>query len=361
MTLLLAGAYLVFGAILLLNVRYLHGTRRRLAPTPAASPSISIIIPARNEAENLRRFLPGILAQRYPRFDVTVYDDGSDDATPHVLDALRAPHLRTIRGEGPPPGWVGKVHALYQATRNVQGELLLFLDADTALTDADSLSRLVRRYLSLPPGSVLTGIARLVGGGRLLVSLVPFVILTYLPLVLVGRTRVARLSGMNGQCWMIDRPVYARLEPHLRHKAEVLEDVRIGRYLKARGVVPHSVDLQGEVQVHMYENLADAWLGFRKNVYPFMGERVWTFLALHVTYLAVFVLAPLVSPWFLVPLFALKGLADRLVGMPLGITLLAPVTLLLGAVLQLDSAVAHWTGRAQWKGRSVARRRVSDA
>jgi hypothetical protein len=52
-----------------------------------------------------------------------------------------------------------------------------------------------------------------------------------------------------------------------------------------------------------------------------MGERVWTFLPLHLTYLTVFVLAPLVSPWFLVPLFTLKWLADRLVRMPLGVTL----------------------------------------
>lgn len=356
---LLAGAYLVFGAILLLNVRYLRGTRRRLAPSTAPLPSISIIIPARNEAVNLRRFLPGVLAQRYPRFDVTVYDDGSDDATPGVLHALRAPHLRTMRGEGPPPGWVGKVHALYQTSRHARGDVLVFLDADATLTDPEALLRLVRRYLALPPGSVLTGITRLVGGGRLLVSLVPFVILTYLPLILVARTRVGRLSGMNGQCWMIDRRDYLRLEPHLRHKGEVLEDIRIGRYLKAHNVVPYSADLQDEVRVRMYESLADAWVGFRKNVYPFMGERVWTFVPLHLSYLAVFVLAPIASLWFLIPLFVLKWLADRLVRMPLGVTLLAPATMVLGAVLQLDSAVAHWTGRARWKGRPVARRAVS--
>jgi glycosyltransferase involved in cell wall biosynthesis len=326
---LLAGAYAVFGVILLLNVRYLRGTRRALAPIPTEFPSVSIIIPARNEAVNLRRFLPSVLAQRYPRFDVTVYDDGSEDATPEVLRSLRAPHLRTLRGEGPPAGWVGKVHALYQASRQTRGDVFLFLDADTMLADPDALTRLVRRFRALPPGSVLTGITRLLGGGRVLVSLVPFVIFTYLPLPLVARMRSARLSGMNGQCWMIDRRDYARLEPHYRHRA--------------------------------YEGLADAWLGFRKNVYPFMGERVWTFLPLHLTYLTVFVLAPLVSPWFLVPIFALKWLADRLVRMPLGVTLLAPVTLVLGAALQLDSAVSHWTGRAMWKGRPVARRVVNGA
>jgi hypothetical protein len=232
---------------------------------------------------------------------------------------------------------------------------LLFLDADTALCDADALTRLVRRHLALPTGSVLTGIARIEGGGRLLVSLVPFVILTYLPLPLVERVRSARLSGMNGQCWMMERAQYLELEPHREHRADVLEDVRIGRYLKSHGVVPHSVDLQTEVQVWMYRNLPSAWVGFRKNVYPFMGESVPSFFLIHLTYLTAYVLAPLVSLWFVVGWYVLKAISDRMVHMPWTVTAGAPLTLVLGALLQLDSAWAHWTGRAAWKGRLVSR------
>jgi hypothetical protein len=115
-------------------------------------------------------------------------------------------------------------------------------------------------------------------------------------------------------------------------------------------------DLQNEVEVWMYANLGEAWAGFRKNVYPFMGETPWSFLGQHLLYLALFVAAPLVSPWFIACWFGLKAVSDRFVRVPTIVSLAAPITLGLGALLQLDSAVSHWTGRVRWKGRSVVRR-----
>ncbi|MDH3456734.1 MAG: glycosyltransferase [Gemmatimonadota bacterium] len=352
------GVYTVFGAILFINVLYLRRVRRQLVPLPDDPPSVTIVVPARNEAANLARLLPSLFAQTYPRFDVVVYDDGSTDGTARVLRGCSDSRLQVLSGGVLPAGWVGKVHALYQATRAAAGDVLLFLDADTSLKDPEALSRLVRRHLALPPDSALTGIAHIRGGGHVLVSLVPFVIFTYLPLPLVARSRSARLSAMNGQCWMIDRALYRRLEPHRAHRAEVLEDVRIGRYLKAHGVIPHSLDLQNEVEVWMYRDLVGAWVGFRKNVYPFIGESVASFFLVHLTYVAAYLLAPLASLWFILAWYVLKTVSDRLVRMPFTVTAAAPLTLVLGALLQIDSAVAHWTGRATWKGRPVSRQAV---
>lgn len=359
---LLTVGYAVFGGVLGVNALHLRRSRRSLgAPLPDPPPSVSLLVPARNEEANLQRLLPTLLTQDYPRFEVIVYDDGSTDGTWGVLGGLTDPRLRALKGGALPPGWVGKVHALYRASRVATGDLLLFLDADATLKDRGALGRLVRRFLSLPGPAALTGLTHLTGGGLLLVSLVPFVILTYLPLPVAARTRVARLSGMNGQCWMIARETYALLEPHAAHRAEVLEDIRIGRYLKACGVTPHSADLQDEVGVRMYGSFTEAWAGFRKNVYPFTGETVWSFALAHATYLGLFVLAPLVSPWFVLAWYLLKLGSDRLVRMPLRVTAAAPITLLLGAALQIDSAVAHWTGRARWKGRTVVRRTLDSS
>lgn len=358
---LLAAVYVACGGILAVNALHLRRSRRTCGPLPDPPPSVSILVPARNEEENLRRLLPTLLAQDYPSFEVIVYDDGSTDGTWAVLGSVADPRLRSAQGDEPPPGWVGKVHALFQASRRATGDLLLFVDADVALKDPGALGRLVRRFRSLPEPAALTGITHLTGGGLLLVSLVPFVILTSLPLPLAARTRVARLSGMNGQCWMIARETYARLEPHAAHRADVLEDIRIGRYLKARGVPPHSADLQDEIQVRMYGSLAEAWSGFRKNVYPFTGESVWSFALAHATYVGLFVLAPLVSAWFVLAWYLLKLGSDRIVRMPLWVSAAAPLTLLLGAALQIDSAIAHWTGRASWKGRTIVRRTLEKA
>ncbi len=337
--------------ILLANVVYLRRCRRR--GVLEAYPAVSILIPARNEEDNLRRLLPSLLAQDYPAFEIIVYDDGSDDGTPGVLRAVADARLKTLRGEGPPPGWVGKVHALYQATRHATGALFLFLDADAQLLDAAALRRLVERHAALPDRSVMTGLVRLGGGGRLLVSLVPNAILTGLPWPLVRPLPVRSLGALNGQCWMIDAGLYRRFEPHEHHKDEVLEDVRIGRFLKGHGVVPVLRDLQGEVAVYMYPHYGAAWRGFRKNAYLIMSGRPWLFVVLCVNFVLTYVLAPFFWPWFLLSIYLLKGVTDRLSGFPLWVTLPAPVSFLMGVVLQMDSALSHWTGRVSWKGRRV--------
>lgn len=347
--------YAVFAGVLIANIRYLRATSRLGQPLPDAPLSVSIIVPARNEEHNLPRLLPSLFQQSYTHFEVIVYDDQSDDGTWEVLQRSRDHRLRTIRGAGLPPGWVGKTHALDQAAGTASGDLLLFLDADAELEDDQALERLVRRFRTLPDTSVLSGITRLDGGGQLLVSLVPFVMLTHLPLALATRHPSSHLSGMNGQCWMIDRSTYERLRPHRHHRGDVLEDIRIGRYLKSQGVTPHLLDLQGEVRVRMYRSLGDAWLGFRKNVYPFLGETPFRFALGFGSFVGFWVLAPLVSSWFVLAWYGLKVGSDRIVHTPWWVSTLTPVTFLLSAALQLDSAIAHWTGRAAWKGRPIAR------
>lgn len=352
MTLLLAGTYTALFLLLFANLVYLRRQHRR--PHAGTAPRLSVLIPARNEEDNLRRLLPTLQEQDHPDFEVIVYDDGSEDDTWGVIASLAGGRIRGLRGEGPPPGWVGKVHALYQATRAATGDRYLFLDADAALTDAGALRRLADRFEALPAGSVLTGLTRLRGGGLPLVSLVPHVILTGLPWPLVRPVRLGTLGALNGQCWLIEAATYHRLEPHAHLPAEVLEDVQIGRYLKRHGLTPVLADVQGEVIVYMYRDLADAWRGFRKNAYLILGGTPLSFLILLLYFILTYLLAPFCSLWFLLALYVLKGLTDRRAGFPLWVSLLAPLSFLLAAVLQLDSAVSHWTGRIAWKGRRVS-------
>ncbi len=361
MTVVLATMFTLLATVLLANLIHLRQARWRLGGRPTPKSRVSIIIPARDEARNLERLIPTLLMQSHHEFEIIIYDDDSADDTLRFLSRVNDSRVKVIHGLPLPPGWVGKVHALYQATRTATGDLYLFLDADAALRDGQSLERLAARFEGLTPDSVLTGITRMSGGGQLLVSLLPFVILTCLPLPLAERLRSRRLTGLNGQCWMIQRSLYHQLEPHLQHPAEVLEDIHIGRYLKANNVVPHLLDLQEEVEVFMYRDLAGAWRGFRKNVYPFMGESVWSFAAIHILYVTILVASPLISPWFLVASYGLKLITDRFASVPLFISIATPVTMLLGALLQLDSAVAHWSGRAVWKDRPIARRHLAHA
>lgn len=359
LTLLHAGIWLVLAG----NLWYLR--RREEAPPPATdSPRLSVLVPARNEERNLRRLLPSLLEQSHPRFEVIVYDDGSTDGTASVLREARADFqekngavLRVLRGAGDPPaGWVGKTHALHEAAQEATGEIFLFLDADAQLEGPDALTRLARRFRRLPEdGDVLTGFPRLRGAALLLVSIVPNVILTGLPWPLVRRTPgLPSLGALNGQCWMIGAEAYRRHQPHAAQKGEVLEDVEIGRFLKSEGHTPVMRDVTGEVSIFMYESAGEAWRGFRKNAYLLMGGTPLA-AGLFVTFFSLtFVLAPLFAPWLWPSVFALKGLTDWRSGQPAWVSLLAPLSFAGAVALQIDSAVSHWRGAVEWKGRRVA-------
>ncbi len=348
---LLALAHLVTWGVLLANLAYLR--RPPSGRGTAEPPSLSICIPARNEASNLRRLLPSLLRQRYPDLEVHVWDDGSDDDTWAVLQAIDDPRLHAHRGSGPPDGWMGKVHALHQCTRRAAGSCYLFLDADAELTDPDALRRLIDRH-EASTGRVTSGLPRLQGAGQLLVSLVPHALLTGLPWPLVRRTSLPALSALNGQCWMIDADVYHTHEPHRAVKGEILEDVAIGRYLKAKGHPPSLLDVQDEITVYMYEGFRAAWRGFRKNAYLLLGGRPTSFAAMWTGFLMLWVVAPMLSGWFLASLYGLKAVTDRVNGVSPVITLFAPVSFVLGIALQLDSALHHWSHRVEWKGRAVS-------
>lgn len=348
---ILAIVHAALFAVLFLNVIGMRGSSR---PRISAAPMrrLSVLIPARNEADNLRRLLPSLMRQDHPDLEVIVVDDDSSDGSWDVLSAIEDPRFVAIRSDGPPAGWVGKVHALYQASRRATGDTFLFLDADAELKHTGALSSLARRMAASADGAVLTGLTDLRGGGKLLVSLVTHAMLSAVPWFLIRRG-FPGFGALNGQCWLIRASDYRRLDPHLHHRNEVLEDVRIGRFLARRGLVPTVVDARGDVAIHMYRDFADAWLGFRKNAYLVMGGTLPRFFLSLASYWSVYLVAPVLSPWFLLSVFLLKGVTDRRTGFPLWVTALAPVSFALGAVLQLDSAAAHWRGGVVWKDRAL--------
>ena len=364
LTLLHAGIWLVLAG----NLWYLRGGRDATngdEPTaPGEPPRLSVLVPARDEERNLGRLLPSLLRQTHPRFEVVVYDDGSTDGTTAVLREARAAFqekngaaLRVLHGtdDGPPAGWVGKTHALHEAAREATGDVFLFLDADARLEDPGALGRLAETFHRLPEdGDVLTGFPRLRGAALLLVSIVPNAILTGLPWPLVRRTPgLPSLGALNGQCWMIRAGPYRRHQPHAAQKGEVLEDVEIGRFLKAQGHTPVMRDVTGEVSIYMYESAAEAWRGFRKNAYLLMGGTLGAATLFVTFFLLTFVLAPLFAPWLGASVFALKAVTDWRGGQPAWVSLLAPLSFAGAVALQIDSTISHWRGSVKWKGRRV--------
>jgi len=96
-------------------------------------PSLSVIVPARNESDSLPLTLPSWLNQDYPESEIALIDDESTDGTEecaHSISSRSSRTIRIIKGTQPPPGWTGKLWALQQGINVSTGEWLLFTDAD---------------------------------------------------------------------------------------------------------------------------------------------------------------------------------------------------------------------------------------
>jgi glycosyltransferase involved in cell wall biosynthesis len=120
--------------------------------TPAGNPRVSIIVPARNEEQNIERALRTLLALDYDNYEVIAVNDRSTDRTGEIMDSIarNAHPSKTTKGGAAllsvihhielPPGWMGKTHAMWTAANQATGDWLLFTDADV-LFKPDSLRR----------------------------------------------------------------------------------------------------------------------------------------------------------------------------------------------------------------------------
>src|SRR5215813_7146952 len=100
------------------------------SPTPPEWPSVSLIVPARNEEASIGPAVRSRLAEGYPALEVVLVDDRSTDGTGAVMDAIAAedPRVRAIHVTSLPEGWLGKLHALREGLQLATGEWLLFSD-----------------------------------------------------------------------------------------------------------------------------------------------------------------------------------------------------------------------------------------
>lgn len=115
-------------------LRYLPTVPNLLLPehdvTPAGAPSVTVIVPARNEGDNVRACLESLLAQDYPNLRIIAVNDRSTDATGAIMESLAGPTLTVVHITELPPLWLGKTHAMAHAALLASSDYLLFTDAD---------------------------------------------------------------------------------------------------------------------------------------------------------------------------------------------------------------------------------------
>jgi glycosyltransferase involved in cell wall biosynthesis len=349
--------YILIGlhGVMVLNIALNRAsfTLRRRARSSNALPSVSVLVPARDEEHNLPRLLASFKQQDHPKAEMIVYDDQSSDGTWHILENVDDERIRGIRGQELPDGWVGKTNGCYQLSLQASGQVFLFIDADTEFQHPSALRHMCERFAARPPSTILTGMTLLEGGGRSIVSMVGAIIVSCIPWWMGRYVPASAMSGVNGQCWMITKADYRQYEPHQYARGEVLEDIRIGRYLHQQGLIPLLDDVTNDLTVHMYGSFPEAWAGFRKNTADILGRSTATSLLGLTFYVFMFIAAPFIYPPLVVSLLLMKFASDRVTRQPLRVTLLAPVSFLLVVGLGVDSIWTRSRGRIQWKGRVI--------
>jgi len=271
------------------------------------APSVSIVVPARNEARSIERCVRSLLAQTAPHFEVIVVDDRSEDETSDILARLSAEdaRLRVVRGKELPAGWVGKPWALDQGVAVARGSWLLFTDADSAhaphsVASAVAFARAQHaEALSISTYQELGSPAE----RAILPSILGLVLLACGTLGAINDPSKIDNALANGQYLLVERRAYEALGGHTALRDKIAEDLEFARLVKSDGRF-RLVLAGGEslATVRMYTSFREIWDGFTKNVY-FGANGELNKLAGGI------VLLSLVS--WLPPLLAIDGFARR--------------------------------------------------
>lgn len=364
--LILAALPFVMGAI---NLAFFF---RRLPKKHAENlEPVSVLIPARNEAERIGDAVRSILDNEGVEFELVVYDDASTDGTSDAIckAAQGDTRIRVIPGGGLPEGWAGKTHGCHRLSEEAKYDLMVFLDADVRLSK-DAIAR-ISAHLGKGKFDLVSGFPKELTGTfaeRLVIPMIHFLLVGFLPMAGMKFTRHPGFGAGCGQLMAARREAYETAGGHEAVKLSLHDGVTLPRAFRNAGYATDAFDASDIARCRMYDGFAEVWSGFMKNATEGMATRiglpVWTFL-LGVGHILPFILVPL---YFLAEIdgaamdHALGAvmlcwgyrilLALRLDQSPVG-ALLHPVGIGIMLAIQWAARANVWRGRSEvWRGRS---------
>jgi hypothetical protein len=227
-----------------------------------------VLVPARDEAKVIGRLAAAVLANRDVDLELVVLDDDSRDDTARIITALAAedPRVRLVRGQPLPPGWCGKQHACFQLSQAARHDILLFLDADVTL-EPDAVARTVA-FLDTRGVDLASGFPRQETGcllDWLLLPLIHFVLLGYLPLAIARSDNRPGLAAGCGQLFVTRREAYLRSGGHAAIKASLHDGIKLPRAYRAAGLSTDLFDAGDIARCRMYGTNREVARGLGKN------------------------------------------------------------------------------------------------
>ncbi len=236
----------------------------------ASPPLVSVLIPARNEEKNIRRILNSMIKQDYPNLEILVLDDNSTDATSHIIKEFvkKDGRVKLIQGAPLPQGWKGKCFACHQLSKIAKGSYFVFTDADTLHfpnSISGSLAALLKDNVDVT--SVYPRQIAVTFSERMSVRFINFIILSFMPLILVKHSKAPFFSTAIGQFFLFKREAYEKCGGFESVKNEILEDINISKQIKRCGLKIMVYDGSDSIFCRMFTNLPDVIKGFSRFIY----------------------------------------------------------------------------------------------
>jgi glycosyltransferase involved in cell wall biosynthesis len=241
---------------------------------PKTEPLVSVLIPVRNEADNIGNLLNSLKKQNYPNLEIIVCNDQSTDNTVVIAENMMEGdgRFKLIHVESLPDGWLGKNNACNILANNATGAYFCFLDADVTLSEnfiSSAIAFIQDKNVSLltlfPQQIMVTWHEKAV------VPIMTRILLSLLPLISVKIKYFSSLSAANGQCMLFSRNTYLKYMPHMHFKNMKAEDIAIARYFKTKREPIACILGNNQVYCRMYTNYTEAVNGFAKNINAFFG------------------------------------------------------------------------------------------
>jgi glycosyltransferase involved in cell wall biosynthesis len=304
---------------------------------PSGNPSVSIIVPARNEEDAVEQGLKTLLALEYDNYEVIAVNDRSTDRTAEILNRLgkeksaqllvgiarqptlslseggntTTPSFRVIHHQELPSGWLGKTHAMWTAAKEATGDWLLFTDADV-LFKADSLRRALA-YAEAEPADHLVLFPHIImktPGEHMMIAFFQSMFMFGHRPWKVADPKTDDHMGV-GAFNLVRRRVYEAIGTYAALRMEVVDDMKLGKLVKKAGFRQRNVFGGDLISIRWARGAMGVVNNLTKNFFAILSYQWWR------TLLSAFALAFLNLGPFL-GLFLARGWARLPYGIALG-------------------------------------------
>ncbi|MFZ0561128.1 MAG: glycosyltransferase family 2 protein [Terriglobales bacterium] len=248
--------------------------------TANGEPRVSIIVPARNEEQDIRETLAKLLALDYSNYEVIAVNDRSTDRTGEIMDQVAESlpaHalLKLIHISELPSGWLGKTHAMWTASQQATGDWLLFTDADV-LFKPDSLRRAIS-YAEAERADHVVLFPRMIMKRPSETMMIAF----FQALFVFGHRpwKVADPKARDhmgvGAFNMVRRSVYEAVGTYHALRMEVVDDMKLGKIIKNAGFAQRNVFGEDLISLHWAEGAFGIVNNLTKNFFAVLSFQWW--------------------------------------------------------------------------------------